>query len=458
MIPNQSNKGVAMHNKTRTLTLVAGSTLALIAGQCHAESDLAGQVRQLRAQMQAWDKERASTNAQLQAQQQRIQQLEQQLGLRQPAPPAPTQARIATGPAPVASGSVSPGVAGETAALPAGVAAVSQQPREENPASQARVEQIAQTFDVPGVLTPKDQWTLEPALQYSYSSSNRVALLGYTIIPAITVGLIDVRRLNRDSWIASVTGRYGLSNRMELEGRLPYVYQSEDSIQRPLATGSSRDEVFNTSGHGIGDVELGLRYQFNQPVDGSPYFIGSLRVKSDTGKGPFDVDYVTDIDRGIDYLKEQPTGSGLWGYQLGVSAILPSDPAVLFGSLNYTWNQKYDVNQTRCARGDNQGSACKPVEIGEVDPGDVMGFSVGAGIAINEKSSISFSYEHNVVGKTKFNGQTPLDAYRAQVGMFQVGYAYRLNERSTLNLNIGIGATEDSPDAQIALRMPYNFL
>ena len=42
--------------------------------------------------------------------------------------------------------------------------------------------------------------------------------------------------------------------------------------------------------------------------------------------------------------------------------------------------------------------------------------------------------------------------------MFQVGYAYRLNERSTLNLNIGIGATEDSPDAQIALRMPYNFL
>ncbi|NDV11227.1 acetate kinase [Crenobacter caeni] len=441
-----------MHEQTGTLALLAGSMLGLAAGHSHAAPTLAEQVRLMREQMQAWDKERAANNAQLKAQQQRIQQLEQQLGIRQ------TPAAGQTTPAASLQARTAPATAEEGAPHQGNTPAVSQTPRDSNPASQARVEQIAQTFDVPGVLTPKGQWTLEPALQYSYSSSNRVALLGYTIIPAITVGLIDVRRVNRDSWIASVTGRYGLSNRLELEGRLPYVYQSEDSIQRPLGTGSSRDEVFNTRGHGIGDAELGLRYQFNQPVDGGPYFIGSLRVKSDTGKGPFDVDYVSDIDRGIDYLKEQPTGSGFWGYQLGVSAILPSDPAVLFGSLNYTWNQKYDVNQTRCARGGTQGDTCKPVVIGEVDPGDVMGFSVGAGIAINEKSSISFSYEHNVVGKTKFNGQTPPDAYRAQVGMFQIGYAYRLNELSTLNLNIGIGATEDSPDAQIALRMPYNIL
>lgn len=443
-----------MHMQKRSLALLAGGMLSLTAGHTHAAPSLTEQVRLMREQMQAWDKERSANNAQLKAQQQRIQQLEQQLGIRQPP--------VATAPAPSAPVAVQQVRAvpatEEGALLPGNAPAVSQKPREANPASQARVEQIAQTFDVPGVLTPKGQLTLEPALQYSYSASNRVALLGYTIIPAITIGLIDVRRVNRDSWIASVTGRYGLSNRLELEGRLPYVYQSEDAIRRPLATGSSQDEVFNTRGNGVGDVELGLRYQFNQPVDGGPYFIGSLRVKSDTGKGPFDVDYVTDIDRGIDYLKEQPTGSGFWGYQLGVSAILPSDPAVLFGSLNYTWNQKYDVNQKRCVRGSDQNLPCRAVEIGEVDPGDVIGLSVGAGIAINEKSSISFSYEHNVVGKTKFNGKAPIDAYRAQVGMFQVGYAYRLSDRSTLNLNIGIGATEDSPDAQIALRMPFNFL
>ncbi|MXR36013.1 acetate kinase [Neisseriaceae bacterium B2N2-7] len=443
-----------MHKRKGTLALLTSSMLGLAAGHTHAAPALAEQVRQMREQMQGWDKERNANNAQLEAQQKRIQQLEQQLGIRQPTPVAsPAAGTLATTP----QARTVP-AAEEGALLPGNTPAVSQKPRDANPASQARVEQIAQTFDVPGVLTPKGQLTLEPALQYSYSASNRVALLGFTIIPAITIGLIDVRRVNRDSWIASVTGRYGLSNRLELEGRLPYVYQSEDAIRRPLATGSSQDEVFNTRGNGIGDLELGLRYQFNQPVDGGPYFIGSLRVKSATGKGPFDVDYITDIDKGIDYPKEQATGSGFWGYQVGASAILPSDPAVLFGSLNYTWNQKYDVNQTRCVRGSDQNLPCRAVQIGEVDPGDVIGLSVGAGIAINEKSSISFSYEHNVVGKTKFNGKTPIDAYRAQIGMFQVGYAYRLSDRSTLNLNIGIGATEDSPDVQIALRMPFNFL
>jgi len=36
-------------------------------------------------------------------------------------------------------------------------------------------------------------------------------------------------------------------------------------------------------------VEVGAHYQINHGQDGWPYFIGNLRYKSNTGKGPFEV-------------------------------------------------------------------------------------------------------------------------------------------------------------------------
>ena len=74
-----------------------------------------------------------------------------------------------------------------------------------------------------GVLTPKGSLVLEPSLQYAHSTSNRVALVGFTIIPALTIGLIDIRGVNRNTLIPALTARYGLTNRMELEVKVPYV-------------------------------------------------------------------------------------------------------------------------------------------------------------------------------------------------------------------------------------------
>jgi hypothetical protein len=48
-------------------------------------------------------------------------------------------------------------------------------------------------FEQPGVLTPRGQIIVEPSAQFGYSSSNRVVLVGYTIIPALLIGLVDVR-------------------------------------------------------------------------------------------------------------------------------------------------------------------------------------------------------------------------------------------------------------------------
>ena len=58
------------------------------------------------------------------------------------------------------------------------------------PERETRPPEIAPIFDQPGVLTPPGRLVVEPAFQYGYSSNNRVELVGYTVIPAILIGLI----------------------------------------------------------------------------------------------------------------------------------------------------------------------------------------------------------------------------------------------------------------------------
>src|SRR5690606_24927516 len=100
------------------------------------------------------------------------------------------------------------------------------------------------------------QLVLEPSFQYAYSSSNRVALVGYTIIPALLIGLIDVREVKRNTLTAALTARYGLTSRFEIEGKVPYVYRSDATISREYALGSAQDKVFDTSGKALGDIEV----------------------------------------------------------------------------------------------------------------------------------------------------------------------------------------------------------
>lgn len=298
---------------------------------------------------------------------------------------------------------------------------------------------VAAILEQPGVLTPKGSLSLEPSLMYSYSSSDQISLVGYTIIPAITIGLIDVHRVSRDTFVGSLTARYGLTNRLELEGRIPYVYRYEEASTSPFATNTNiRDS--STDGHGIGDIDMAIRYQLNQQRVGGPSFIASLRVKSDSGKGPFDVNY----DKETNLYTESPTGSGFWGVQPGLTAIFPTDPAVFFGSVSYTWNIEKDVGTV------------DGLHFGKFDPGDFIGFSFGMGLAFNEKASFSLGYDHTIVGKNKINGHTVDGEVDVQVGILTVGYSYLIRDNMSTIVSLGVGVTDAAPDAQITVKVPIN--
>ena len=292
--------------------------------------------------------------------------------------------------------------------------------------------------NVGGVLTKKGKLILEPSIEYSYNSNNRVFLDAFTFLPALAVGLIDLREIKRHSTIASLTARYGMSDRLELEFKLPYAYRSDSQRSRPISIGVGDDEIFNASGNGIGDLEFAARYQLNNGNDGWPIFIGNLTVTIPTGTSPFEVEYVQSTP-GAMFPTELPTGSGYISIQPSVTALYPTDPGVFFGNLSYSYNAETDEN------------------VGKVNPGDTLGMSFGLGFSLNERSSFSLGYSHKHVFESKID-DVNVEGSVLDIGQLSIGYSLKLSQERNINLSLGIGTTEDAQDVRLSLRVPISIL
>ncbi len=323
------------------------------------------------------------------------------------------------------------------------------------PDTQGRPPEVAPIFEQPGVLTQPGHYVLEPSVQYGYSSSNRVALVGYTIIPALLIGLIDVREVKRNTVTGALAARFGVTRRLEMEIRAPYVYRSDSTVSREIIVGTASDRVFSSSGMAMGDLEFGARYQLNEGGIDTPFYIASMRFKTRTGKDPFDV--VTDCQTrcvgnttGTGLPLDLPTGSGFYSLQAGLTVLYPSDPAVFFGSVTYTHNFSRDNVSRKVLNGEEEF-------LGTISPGGVLGFNFGMGLALNEKSSLSLGYDHSSVGRLRANGEVATGSVRTQLATLLLGYSYRFNSKYSLSVSVGAGLTADTPDVTISVRLPITF-
>ena len=79
------------------------------------------------------------------------------------------------------------------------------------------------------------------------------------------------------------------------------------------------------------------------------------------------------------------------------------------------------------------------------------------GLALNEKSSFSIGYDHSAVGRTLQNGEVLAGSVVTQLGTLLLGYSYRFNSSTTLNVSVGAGLTRDTPDVSITVRLPITF-
>jgi len=292
---------------------------------------------------------------------------------------------------------------------------------------------------VGGVLTRKGKIVIEPSLQYAYTSNNRVFLDAFTFLPAIAIGLIDLREVKRHSFIGTLGARYGVTDRLEVEFRVPYVYRSDSQRSRPVSIGAGVDETFNATGNDIGDLEFAGRYQLNSGSNGWPILVGNIVATAPTGKSPFDVKLVQAQGvPGATFPTELPTGAGYFSFQPSITALYPTDPAVFFGNLSYSYNAETSTN------------------FGKINPGDALGLSFGMGFGINERSSYSLGYSHKHVLESEING-IAIEGSTLDIGQLLVGYSFKYSPKTTFNLSLGIGTTTDAQDVTLNFRMPMTF-
>lgn len=273
-------------------------------------------------------------------------------------------------------------------------------------------------IDRGGLLLPSGTIDIQPSLSYLHSSAENIVIDGFTILPVLVIGDIVSERVERDLTQLATTFRFGLPWDSQIEMRLPYNRYSTRSF--------SADNVETTrSASGWGDIELGLSHQFYRSTGLWPDLLASLRWKTTSGEGPFDID----PDRAV------ATGTGFDSINLAVTAVKVVDPAVYFGSLNHSWNLSRNES------------------IGKYDPGNSYGFSLGMAIALNLSNSLSFGYDQQSVQHSSVDGMRVPGSYLT-TGLFTVGTSFAANDFLTADLSLGFGVTADSPDFQIDFSVP----
>lgn len=125
-----------------------------------------------------------------------------------------------------------------------------------------------------------------------------------------------------------------------------------------------------------------------------------------------------------------------------MTMIYPTAPAVLFANVSYIYTLKDTVST-----GDSKV---------DIDLGDTISLSGGMGFSVNPSLSFSLGLSHKTILKSKINGSTSDEAKLLQLDSFTFGVNYAFNKKTSINVSAQAGLTEDTPDFQLTIRVPYN--
>lgn len=335
--------------------------------------------------------------------------------------------------------------------LPLAQANTGQKPVGQAPPKQTQEKppQVQAIPELGGVLTPKGTLVVEPSIQVSTSQVNRFNFNGVSVLDTLLIGLIEAQDTDRDIVEGALSFRFGLTNRLEADVKVPYIYRHEKTSLTLVSLqnnpqGPAVQENYESSG--LGDVETSLHYQINAGLNGWPFFVANLRYKSTTGRGPFDV---SRNSQGLP--TELATGSGFQGVEPSLTILLPSDPAVFFANFGYLFNLQSNVDKTI-------GTGDQAHRIGTVDPGDAFRMSFGMAYALNQYASFNLGYKNDYIfpTRTEIDGVN-IDSDRLEVGAMLLGFSYAISQRAQANVSLELGVTADAPDVVLTLRLPFAF-
>ncbi|MFF7110249.1 hypothetical protein [Pseudomonas sichuanensis] len=425
-----------MHRLLTFRTIVCLSTLA--PATLLAASD---------PQVEALKQELVQLKQRYEAQQNALMVLEQRLRQVEEAPPAPAPKRLVKSPAEGVKGAktVATGAPGTTGS------SYGQSLQDDSQPAQS----VSNLYDEASGFFGGGKFSVETGLTYTHYDTRALTLNGFLALDSIFLGNINIDRIKADNWTLDLTARYNLAQRWQFDVNVPIVYrESTYSSGGVNNNANATSEGTVTRDPAIGDVNVGVAYKFIDESENWPDAVATLRIKAPTGKDPYGIKLIQ--DPGNDNLaipEDLPTGNGVWAITPGISLVKTFDPAVLFGSLSYTYNMQDSFSDISPA----VNSKVK----GDVKLGDSWQIGGGIAFALNERMSMSFSVTDQFARKSKIRPDggdwqsiTNSDYNAAN---FNVGLTFAATDNLTIVPNLAIGLTDDAPDFSFSLKFPYYF-
>lgn len=336
-----------------------------------------------------------------------------------------------------------PAAANRPPALPAiaSAEAAPQQPRAPLPVVNEVPKSVDDIYQEATGFIQSGKFSFETGLTYTHYDTRELKVSGFYALDAIFLGNLNLDRIKSDNLTLDLSARWSPWPRWQFDVNVPLVARYSNFFSG-TATGSCGDcvgEASKTQSPKLGDTSFGVSYKLQQESATRPDVVLSLRARAPTGKHPYDV--VNEAPFGQNNLTVPsylPTGNGVWGTTLGISAVKTVDPAVLYGSLSYTHNLAGTFNGN------------------DIKLGDSVSLGAGLAFALNDKLSIGMSYAQQFGNKTRVN-DVKVPGSDSNSATLNLGLTYALSKNLSVIPNLAVGLTPDAADYAFSLRFPYNF-
>ena len=295
-----------------------------------------------------------------------------------------------------------------------------------------------------GLLLKKGQVELDFTLTYAHFSENQIFIEGFALLPVLVIGEITVEKIKRDIFIGSVTGKVGITNRLQFEITLPYRYQYERYF-RPNVSIANQEEVSDYGG--MGDVYGSLLFHAIQETGTRPHVVVGLTYKSTSGDSIFDID---------PRKGEVPLGTGFHSLKAVMSVIKTADPAVVFLNFGYTYNFSRKGNVYIASQDAVTKEIIYTRERSRFRPGDTFELGFGVAYALSYKFALNTQYQHSITLKTE-KDDDEIEGTFLNVGYIKLGGVWAWSEHTSMELSTTFGVTADAPDVVVESRVSYRF-
>ncbi|MGH8655735.1 MAG: transporter [Gammaproteobacteria bacterium] len=202
----------------------------------------------------------------------------------------------------------------------------------------------------------------------------------------------------------------------QLEIGIPYRY-----VEQAVVTKVGFDARAETESHGsgFGDLRFGLAKGLLRERNWWPDLIGRVTWDMDSG---------ATFDDGVSL------GGGFNELQGSLTTIKRQDPLAFIGTASYgTTLEKDDIN-----------------------PGDTLGFSVGALLAASPETSLRVILNQTFVNELEV-GDGAISGSDQVFGTMDFGVSSIIGRGKFLDLTVGMGLTDEAPDYSVGISLAVRF-